>query len=82
MTDNFNENAAENNNGKGRRPTHVAKVRHGHGKGATFEQIGVGWVKENGKNGIYVKFYGKQIVENFTLYELPQSQDSTQEANY
>lgn len=53
---------------KGKRPTHTAKIRHGHGKQATYEQIGVGW--KNDKGGIYVKLHGTQIVSEFSLYEI------------
>lgn len=45
---------------KGNRPTHVAKVRHGHGKKATYEQIGVAWQTETG--ALYVKLAGTQVV--------------------
>ena len=54
-------------NGKGNPPTHYAKVRHGSGEDATYEQIGVAWVNEKG--AINVKFYGTQVVSAFTLYE-------------
>jgi hypothetical protein len=81
MTDNFNENADQNNNGKGRRPTHAVKVRHVYGDGATsFEQIGVGWKKESGKSGIKVKLAGTQVVSEFYLFELPQSEDTATQA--
>ena len=30
-------------NDKPKLPTHVAKVRHGYGKKATYERIGVAW---------------------------------------
>ena len=53
---------------KSKLPTHVAKVRHGYGKKATYDRIGVAWVNEDGS--YYVKFHGTQIVSNFTLYEL------------
>ena len=53
-------------NGKGNLPTHIAKVRHGYGKTASYEQIGVAWVNEKG--GIYVKLHGTQVVSAFTLY--------------
>ena len=54
---------------KGNRPTHVAKVRHGHGKKAAYEQIGVAWKTETG--ALYIKLSGTQIVSQFALYELP-----------
>ena len=69
MTTQFNETAGNRQNGKGNPPTHVAKVRHGHGKNASYEQIGAAWKNENG--AVYVKLHGTQIVSAFTLYELP-----------
>lgn len=55
---------------KGSRPTHVAKVRHGYGKKATYEQIGVAWRTEKG--ALYVKLAGTQLVSQFALYEIEQ----------
>ncbi|MCB0637354.1 MAG: hypothetical protein KDC54_12085 [Lewinella sp.] len=49
-------------------PTHIAKVRHGQGKQATYERIGAAWVNEKG--GIYVKLHGTQIVSEFSLFEV------------
>ncbi|MAT94100.1 MAG: hypothetical protein CME59_16080 [Halioglobus sp.] len=49
-------------------PTHIAKVRHGHGKQATYERIGAAWVNEKG--GIYVKLHGTQILSEFSLFEV------------
>ena len=69
-------NRREQPNGKGNPPTHIAKVRHGYGKDARYEQIGVAWV--NKKGGIYVKFYGTQVVSAFTLYEV-KAKDETAE---
>ncbi|MCB9989300.1 MAG: hypothetical protein H6868_08235 [Rhodospirillales bacterium] len=61
---------AEQTNGKkSNPPTHVVKVRHGYGKNASYERIGVAWQKENG--ALYVKLHGTQIVSDFSLYELP-----------
>lgn len=54
--------------GNGNRPTHVAKVRNGYGKKATYERIGVAW--RNADGSFYIKLYGTQVVSNFTLYEL------------
>ena len=34
---------------KGNPPTHIAKVRHGSGEGATYEQIGAAWMNEKGE---------------------------------
>lgn len=52
------------------KPTHRAKVKYGHGKHATYEQIGVAWL--NSENGsVYVRLAGKQIVEDgFSLYPI------------
>jgi len=58
-------------NGKSNPPTHVAKVRHGYGKKATYERIGVAWCNEDGS--FYIKLHGTQVVSAFTLYELPAS---------
>ena len=49
-------------------PTHVAKVRHGWGKKATYERIGVAWRNDDGS--LYVKLSGTQVVSALTLYEL------------
>jgi hypothetical protein len=49
-------------------------VCHGHGKGATYEQIGIAWVNDNGS--LYIKLHGTQIVSAFTLYEVPQGQQA------
>ena len=49
-------------------PTHVAKVRHGYGKKATYERIGVAWRNDDGS--LYVKLSGTQVVSALTLYEL------------
>lgn len=56
------------NNGQARLPTHVAKVRHGYGKKATYERIGVAWRNDDGS--LYVKLSGTQVVSALTLYEL------------
>jgi hypothetical protein len=50
-------------------PAYLAKVRHGFGKKATYERIGVAW--ENEDKSVYVKLYGTQIVnQGFTLYRV------------
>ena len=50
-------------------PTHVAKVRHGWGKKATYERIGVLFTNDDGS--FYLKLYGKQLVDTgIHLYEL------------
>ncbi len=50
----------------GNAPTHYAKVRHGTGDDATYEQIGVGWATPGG--AVYVKLAGTQVVSEFALY--------------
>jgi len=64
-----NQPAAGNGDGEANKPTHVAKVRHGTGKKASWERIGVAWEGENGS--VYVRLYGTQIVsEGFSLYPI------------
>jgi hypothetical protein len=67
MTNEFAQTGEATESAKGNPPTHIAKVRHGYGNNARYEQIGVAWVNKNG--GIYVKFHGTQVVSAFTLYE-------------
>ncbi len=55
-------------NGKAKLPTHVAKVRHGYGKKATYERIGVAWLNDDGS--LYVKLAGTQLVSALTLYAI------------
>ena len=55
-------------NGERNQPTHIAKVRHGYGKKATYERVGVAWLNEE-KGSIYVKLYGTQVLSALTLYE-------------
>lgn len=50
------------------KPTHIAKIRHGEGENATYEQIGVAWKSEGG--ALYIKLSGTQIVSKFALYEI------------
>jgi len=65
MTNNANAESAKTDTDN-KLPTHIAKIRHGHGKQASYERIGAAW--ENEKGAIYVKFYGTQIVSDFTLF--------------
>jgi hypothetical protein len=73
---------SQNGNNK---PDYYAKLRHGFGKKATYEQIGAAWVTEKG--AIYVKLAGTQVLsQGFTLYEAedngkPQAQDDAPEAD-
>lgn len=56
-------------NANGRKPSHLVKLRHGFGKKATYERIGVAWLNDDGS--IYVKLHGTQVIgEGFTLYEI------------
>jgi hypothetical protein len=61
-------------NDKPKLPTHVAKVRHGYGKKATYERIGVAWRNDDGS--LYVKLSGTQVVSALTLYELEDKEDA------
>ena len=66
-----NQSTESNARGNGKAPklpTHVAKVRHGYGKKATYERIGVAWRNDDGS--LYVKLSGTQVVSALTLYEL------------
>jgi hypothetical protein len=56
-------------NSKPAKPTHAAKVRHGYGKGATYERIGTLFENDNGH--FYLKLYGTQVVsKGVYLYKL------------
>ena len=68
------ETSARGNN-EPQLPTHVAKVRHGYGKKATYERIGVAWRTKKG--ALYVKLAGTQLVSALTLYELEDNKDAT-----
>ena len=61
-------------NGKAKLPTHVAKVRHGYGKKATYERIGVAWRNDDGS--LYLKLSGTQVVSALTLYELEDKEEA------
>ena len=61
-------------NDKPKLPTHVAKVRHGYGKKATYERIGVAWRNDDGS--LYVKLSGTQLVSALTLYELEDKEEA------
>lgn len=51
------------------KPGYVVKQRSGYGKKATYDRLGVAWQNDDGS--LYVKLYGRQIVEGgFTLYEI------------
>ena len=63
----LNQNT-ETEKAKGNPPTHIAKVRHGSGEGASYEQIGAAWMNEKG--AIYIKLHGTQVVSAFSLYEV------------
>ena len=67
-TNQSTETNARSNGKAPKLPTHVAKVRHGYGKKATYERIGVAWRNDDGS--LYVKLSGTQVVSALTLYEL------------
>ena len=69
MTTETNQTAETRETSKTRLPSHVAKVRNGYGKKASYERIGVAWKNEDGS--LYIKLNGTQVVSAFTLYELP-----------
>lgn len=51
-------------------PTHVAKIRYGHGQRAYYQRIGVAWADAE-KGSTYVRLSGTQIVsDGFTLYPI------------
>lgn len=74
MTKKTTQTAAPQEEGKSNLPTHVAKVRRGYGKNASYERIGVAWTNDDG--ALYVKLYGTQVVSNFTLYAIPGDEDA------
>jgi hypothetical protein len=49
-------------------------VRHGYGKKATYERIGVAWRNDDGS--LYVKLSGTQLVSALTLYELEDKEEA------
>ena len=51
-------------------PTHVVKIRHGHGKAATYEKIGVAWADPE-KGSTYIRLYGTQVIsDGFSIYPI------------
>ena len=51
------------------RPSHSVKLRKGRGDGATFEQIGVAWRRENGT--VFCKLAGHQVIDGgFYLFPI------------
>ena len=42
-------------------PTHHARIKHGQGKQASFETVGIAWLNDDGK--ITVQLYGRQLIE-------------------
>lgn len=59
-----------NESDEAKQPTHIAKVRHGTGKAAHYERIGVAWESDDGRS-VYVRLQGTQIVaDGFTLYPI------------
>jgi len=58
---------APNNPPSGNPPTHVAKIRIGQGDAASFERIGVAWIKDDGS--LFVRVSGTQVIAGgFALY--------------
>lgn len=78
MTTENTQTGESQNESKGNQPTHVAKVRHGYGKKASYERIGVAWVNEDGS--LYVKLYGTQVISSFALYEIEDNSEVQAEA--
>lgn len=74
MTTQNTQTSETGKNDKNNQPTYVAKVRHGKGDNASYEQIGVAWVNDNGS--FYIKLSGTQIVSAFTLYKLDTNDES------
>lgn len=68
MTTKTNTAAQSDDRQPGNQPGFIAKVRHGFGKRASYERIGVAWKNEDGS--LYVKLYGTQVVSGFMLYGL------------
>jgi len=73
-TTNQSTETSARSNGKAKLPTHIAKVRHGYGKKATYERIGVAWRNDDGS--LYVKLSGTQLVSALTLYELEDKEEA------
>lgn len=51
-----------------KKPGFIAKVRHGRGKEATYERVGVAWQNEDGS--FYIKLAGTQVISEFSLYRI------------
>jgi hypothetical protein len=61
------------------KPDFIAKTRDGHGKNASFDQVGVAWSREDGS--IYFKPYGKQVIEApIYLFKVDRKNEGTAEA--
>ena len=78
MTNTKTETNARSNGKEPKLPTHVAKVRHGYGKKATYERIGVAWTNDDGS--LYVKLSGTQVVSALTLYAIEDKEAATADA--
>lgn len=59
-TTNQSTETSARGNDKAKLPTHVAKIRHGYGRKATYERIGVAWRNDDGS--LYVKLAGTQVL--------------------
>lgn len=58
-----------------KKPGFVAKIRHGRGKEATYERVGVAWQNEDGS--FYVKLMGTQLISGFSLYKFERQESQT-----
>ena len=72
MTETTKTSARGNNEPK--LPSHIAKVRHGFGKKATYERIGVTFTNDDGS--FYLKLTGKQLIDRGVyLYALEDNRE-------
>jgi hypothetical protein len=60
-------------NKRANRPNLVARMKHGHGKATSFENIGVGWERDD--RSFYVKLHGTQIIDK-GFYVFPTSPET------
>lgn len=77
MSTNTTQTTEPRQNGASKLPTHVAKLRRGYGKQASYERIGVAWQNEDGS--FYVKPHGTQIIgEGFYIYRLEEPEPAAE----
>ena len=61
-------------NGDKNPPTHVAKVRHGTGRQASYERVGVAWINRE-DDTVYIRLYGTQVIDRaITCYPIEERQ--------